>query len=291
MIKRVLVLFIGCLLTTANAKHPNILFAVADDISHASAYGYEFVSTPNFDSIAKEGLLFTRAHTPSSKCAPSRAVLLTGRNPWQLEGAANHKPVWPLKFKSFVEALNDADYFTGFTGKGWNPGVHPKGRNLTGTEYNDLKIAPTSLKVSPYDYAANFKKFMADKPGEQPFFFWCGAKEPHRGYAFKSGVKAGKKLAELDFIPSFWPDSETVRHDILDYAVEVEYFDRHLGEILSHLKELGDGRVEVNWKADNEYNVSNFAPGADDKKLEIPRAFIPGPERARHIYNREFSKC
>lgn len=222
-------------------KRPNILFVCADDMSHASCYGYEFVSTPHFDSLARQGLRFNRMYTPSSKCAPSRAVILTGRNPWQLEGAANHKPVWPGKFKSVVEALTDNGYFTGFTGKGWSPGVHPKGRDLTGIEYNKLRIPEKlTLKVSPYDYAANFKQFMSDRPDGEPFFFWYGAKEPHRGYEFKSGVKAGKRIEDLDFLPTFWGDAESVKHDILDYAVEVEYFDRHLGDILMHLEELGE---------------------------------------------------
>lgn len=68
-----------------------------------------------------------------------------------------------------------------------------------------------------------------------------------------------------------------------EYQELVKWFREKVGNIA-----LGDGRVEVNWKADNEYNISNFAPGADDKKLDIPRSYIPGPERARHIYDREF---
>ena len=225
----------------AGQERPNILFVIADDMSHTSCYGYKFVQTPNFDRLAAEGLRFTHMYTPSSKCAPSRSVILTGRNPWQLEGAANHKPVWPLKFKSFVEALTEAGYFTGFTGKGWNPGVHPPGRHLTGTEYNRIKVKEKRpAKVSDFDYAANFDQFMADRPGDQPFFFWYGAKEPHRGYEFKSGVKAGKRFEDLDFLPSFWPDTDDVKNDILDYALEVEYFDRHLGKILQTLEDAGE---------------------------------------------------
>ena len=86
----------------AQNKQPNILFVVADDMSHTSIYGYDFVNTPNFDSLGEQGLVFNNMYTPSSKCAPSRAVMLTGRNPWQLEEAANHQPIWPVKFKSFV---------------------------------------------------------------------------------------------------------------------------------------------------------------------------------------------
>ncbi|AWG23678.1 heparan N-sulfatase [Flavobacterium faecale] len=225
-------------------KRPNILFAIADDMSHASAYGYKFLKTPNFDKVAKEGLLFNNMFTPSSKCSPSRAVIVTGRNPWQIENAANLTPVWPDKFKSFIEVLGENGYATGFTGKGWGPGVFEKGkvRELTGKEYNKIlnKNVPAA-GINKIDYAENFKVFMANKPKDTPFFFWYGCKEPHRSYEYKSGVnKNGKKLSDVDFLPTFWGDSEVVKNDILDYAVEVEHYDNHLGKILAHLESLGE---------------------------------------------------
>ena len=42
---------------------PNILFAIADDALHMSAYGHTFLNTPNFDRVAKEGVLFANAFT------------------------------------------------------------------------------------------------------------------------------------------------------------------------------------------------------------------------------------
>src|SRR5688500_11985727 len=75
---------------SADAKRPNILFAIADDWgAHAGAYGTTWIKTPAFDRVAREGLLFKNAFTPNAKCAPSRAILLTGRQSWQLEDAGN----------------------------------------------------------------------------------------------------------------------------------------------------------------------------------------------------------
>ena len=239
----ILILFVAQF-TKAQTKRPNIIFAIADDMSHASAYGYKFLKTPHFDKIGKEGLLFNNMFTPSSKCSPSRAVVVTGRNPWQLENAANLTPVWPDKFKSFVEVLGENGYYTGFTGKGWGPGMFEKGkkRELTGKEYNTIKNKNVpAAGINKIDYAENFKVFMDKKPKDSPFFFWYGCKEPHRSYEFKSGVnKNGKKISDLDFLPSFWGDLEDVKHDILDYAVEVEHFDNHLGKILDFLKSKGE---------------------------------------------------
>ena len=57
---------------------------------------------------------------------------------------------------------------------------------------------------------------------------------------FGSGVaKGGKKLADIDRVPGYWPDNEIVRNDLLDYAFEVEHFDRHLGRMLATLEKRG----------------------------------------------------
>ncbi len=79
------------------------------------------------------------------------------------------------------------------------------------------------------------------------------------------------------------PDERCNLADTPEYVELADWFRNKLGNIV-----LGDRRVEVNWKADNEYNISNFAPGSDDKKLDILPELIPGPERARHIFTREF---
>ena len=98
---------------------------MGDDISfpHMGAYGTTWVKTPGFDRVAENGILFNNAYTPNAKSSPSRACFLTGRNSWQLEEAGNHVPFFPPKFKTFMEALEQNGYYTGYTAKGWAPGV------------------------------------------------------------------------------------------------------------------------------------------------------------------------
>src|SRR5690606_19555522 len=162
-------------------KQPNILFCIADDASrqHMSAYSQvNWVSTTNFNRVAQAGILYPDAYTPNAKCAPSRASILTVRNPWQLEEAGNHNPYFPAKFTTIMEALGQHGYHVGYTGKGWAPGVavdkDGEPRMLTGTQYADIKIktsAPTK-GISTLDYAANFAAFLNDKSEGQPFMFW-----------------------------------------------------------------------------------------------------------------------
>jgi N-sulfoglucosamine sulfohydrolase len=226
---------------------PNILIAMGDDISfpHMGAYGCRFVETPGFDRVAREGILFNNVYTPNAKSSPSRACFLTGRNSWQLEEAANHIPYFPTKFTSFMESLNNHEYNVGFTSKGWAPGIAVddtgKPRELTGKAFNAKKTTPPATGISNSDYAANFEDFLDERDIDKPFCFWYGSYEPHRGYEYESGVqKGGKKLADITNVFKFWPDNDTIRNDLLDYAFEIEYFDSHLVRMLDILEKRGE---------------------------------------------------
>lgn len=233
---------------TQKTKKPNILLCVADDATwkHMSAYGNTWASTPAFDQIAKNGLLFKNAYTPNAKCGPSRAILLTGRNSWQLEEAANHLAYFPKKFKSYPEALAEKGYHVGYTGKGWAPGTALKEdgtkRELLVKAYNRIKKEVPTTGINTVDYVENFKKFLSErKNADSPFCFWYGGHEPHRKYEYGTGVSVGKKkLSDIDKVFPYWPDNEVVRNDMLDYAFELEYFDQQLGGMLLALEEIGE---------------------------------------------------
>ncbi|MCP4257513.1 MAG: sulfatase-like hydrolase/transferase, partial [Planctomycetes bacterium] len=68
------------------AKKPNIVFIMADDMGYGDLGCYNKKSkipTPHMDGLAAEGMRFTDAHSPSSRCTASRYGLLTGRYPWR----------------------------------------------------------------------------------------------------------------------------------------------------------------------------------------------------------------
>jgi N-sulfoglucosamine sulfohydrolase len=259
-------------------QRPNILFAIADDASfpHMGAYGCSWVKTPAFDRVASEGILFSNCYTPNAKCAPSRASILTGRNSWQLEEAANHWCYFPNKFKTYAETLAENGWHVGYVAKGWAPGVvgkiDGKKRQLTGKPYNSKKLSPPAQHINSSNYAENFRDFLNDKPNDQPFCFWYGSTEPHRAYEYGAGAtKGGKNISAIDKVPSFWPDNKIIRNDMLDYAFEIEWFDLHLQKMLTQLEERGglDNTIVV-VTADNgmpfprikgqEYEYSNHLP-------------------------------
>jgi arylsulfatase A-like enzyme len=228
----------------AAGKPPNILLAIADDwgFGHAGAYGCKWIHTPAFDRVAKSGVLFRNTFTSNPKCSPCRATMLTGRNTWQLKEAINHYSIFPRDFAVYPDVLEQAGYFSGCTGKGWGPGDYQSTgwpHNPAGREWNAVKNKPPTEGISPIDYAANFAAFLKDKPKEKPFCFWLGGHEPHRPYEDGSGRRAGKRLEDV-VVPPYLPDNKIVRSDLLDYALEVEWFDRHVGLALDHLEKLGE---------------------------------------------------
>jgi N-sulfoglucosamine sulfohydrolase len=228
----------------AQRKPPNILFVIADDWSHghAGAYGCNWIATPNFDRVAREGILFNNAFTSNPKCSPCRATILTGRNSWQLKEAINHYSIFPDEFAVYPDLLEKAGYFVGCTGKGWGPGDYESTgfeHNPAGREFHKYTLAPPTSGISPKDYARNFEYFLEQKPRDKSFCFWLGGHEPHRPYEPGSGLRAGKKPASV-VLPKYYPDNRIIRSDMLDYAVEVEWFDQHLGRAMQKLEQTGE---------------------------------------------------
>lgn len=67
---------------SASRQRPNILFILCDDMGYGdlACYGQQFISTPNIDRMAAEGMRFTQAYAGSPVSAPSRATIMTGQH-------------------------------------------------------------------------------------------------------------------------------------------------------------------------------------------------------------------
>ena len=232
-----LVLTLGVMVWSAQAEEsPNILFIIADDASRhfGQAYDCDWVRTPNIDKLAEEGVVFDNAYVATAKCAPCRASTMTGRFPWQIEAGANHQNVFPDNYPAFGEVLRAKGIQTGSVGKTWGPGT---AHHADGSP-RDFGLTVISTKRVPGDHFGKFLEVRGeDAP---PFFYWHGSSDPHRGYEKDAGINAGKKLSDIDHVPRYWPDSDVVRGDMLDYSMEVERFDSHVGELLADLEDSGE---------------------------------------------------
>lgn len=233
----------------AQGEPPNILFIISDDqgYPHASAYGSTLVNTPTFDRIARAGILFTNAFVSAPQCSPSRASILTGQFIWQNGPAGAHWSTFPARLTTYTDVLKAHGYEIGYTGKGWEPGNWIDGgrkTNPVGIKYIDAKDAAAYNKSRPAsgisrdNYAGSFALFLSKRAKDKPFCFWLGGREPHRPYEEGSGLKSGKKLSDAT-PPPYLPDNEVIKSDMLDYALEVEWFDKQAGKVLRMLEEKG----------------------------------------------------
>ena len=263
---------------------PNILLAISDDQSwaHTSAYGDKAASTPAFDRVAKAGVLFNHAFAGSPGCSPSRAALLTGRHHWMLEHAGTHASSFSKDYAVYPDLLEASGYAVGYTGKGWGPGNFKTGgrdRHPAGPAFQSRKTRPPGKSMSSTDYAANFADFLQQRPKDKPFCFWYGATEPHRGYEKGIGLKSGKKLEDV-VVPPFLPDTPEVRSDLLDYCVEIEWFDAHLGRILDALEKAGEREnTLVIVTADNGMPFPRAKANLYEHGIRVPLA-VAWPKRA-----------
>ena len=116
----VLLIFISaCTSSIKNEQQkPNILFIMSDDHAYQaiSAYGYGLNNTPNIDRIAEEGAIFTRACVTNSICAPSRAVLLTGKHSF-INGKVDNLQSFNWDQDNFPKLMQANGYQTAMIGK------------------------------------------------------------------------------------------------------------------------------------------------------------------------------
>ncbi len=172
---------------------PNILFIFADDHAYQalSAYGSGLNQTPNLDRIAAQGLRFDRALVTNSICAPSRAVVLTGKYS-HLNGVLDNELAFDGSQQTFPKLLQGAGYETAAFGK-WHLKSEPTGFDRwevlpgQGNYYNpDLRTPGGTIRRHGYvtdvvtDLAIDWMQ--QERNTERPFFMWLGHKAPHRNW-------------------------------------------------------------------------------------------------------------
>ena len=240
-------------------SRPNILVIIADDWAypHAGVYGDRVVKTPNFDRVAREGVLFRNAFVAAPSCTPSRASLLTGRAVHQLAEGGNLWSFLPSRFEVYPDRLESAGYVVGHTRKGWGPGNFQAGgrtRNPAGPQFT------------------SFDEFYRQAPRDKPFCFWFGSNDPHRPYEKGTGAQSGMKLEDV-VVPAFLPDTPEIRSDLLDYYYEVERVDREAGAIITTLERAGQlDNTLIIWTGDNGLPFPRAKANLYDGGTHVPLA-------------------
>jgi len=242
------------------APRPNILFFLADNWSwpHAGVLGDSLARTPVFDRLAREGVLFRHAFCPVPSCSPTRSCILTGRAAHQLAGAASLWSAFPRTLQVFTEALRQAGYEVGYSGKGWSPGrflEYGWTGNPVGREFRD------------------FSEFLAQRDPARPFFFWSGNVDTalHRWRYEPEGWTGLDPQAVK--VPPELPDDPVVRTTMLAYYGGVGRLDADAGRCVAALesRKLLDETLVV-FTSDNGWQMPRGLANCYDSGTRVPLA-------------------
>ena len=173
-------------------ERPNIVVILADDLGYGDVQPLNpdsKIETPNFNQLAKAGMTFTDAHSPSAVCTPTRYGLMCGRYCWRTRLkrgvlAGYSKPLIEAERQTIATVLKASGYKTGCVGK-WHLGLGWQWKDNAPKDINNMGIAggkpmlvdyekplthgpntlgfdfsyiiPASLDMSPYVYIRNHK--------------------------------------------------------------------------------------------------------------------------------------
>ena len=222
---------------------PNIVFILADDlgINDLGCYGRREHHTPHLDALAAEGTRFTSAYCAQPICSPSRAAIMTGKNPARLHlttflpgrpDCPSQKllhPVirqqLPLEEMTLPKYLKPAGYISACIGK-WHlggKGFGPAEQGFDVVHAGRPNTVPSETEggKGEYDLTTHAMKFIEENR-DRPFFLYLAHNSPHIPYAAKAPLVARNSKA---FEPV--------------YAAVIETLDDTVGLLLAKLDALG----------------------------------------------------
>ena len=256
-------LFIACQSDKTFNSKPNIIFILMDDLgwNNVGFMGSTYYETPNIDSLAKKGMIFTNAYANGPNCAPSRACILTGQYSPRHgiytvssseRGKSELRKIIPIANKTILdtnavtiaELLKPAGYVCASIGK-WHMGDDPDYGPLA--QGFDINIAGSHVGSPPNGYFAPYKlpyierapkdEYLTDRltkeaiqfietNKDKPFFLYLSH------YAVHTPLQAPEELVEKY---KKKPDPSGKINPI--HAAMLESVDTGIGSIISKLKE------------------------------------------------------
>jgi arylsulfatase A-like enzyme len=196
---------------------PNIVFIMSDDHAYQaiSAYGHGLNETPNIDRIAREGAIFNKGFVTNSICAPSRAVMLTGKFS-HLNGKVDNRLPFNWDQQNFAKILQKNGYQTAMIGKIHLDGA-PQGFDYwnvlpgQGQYYNPdfiengvKKRFPGYVTTLTTEFALNWLDKGRDK--SKPFCLLYHQKAPHRNWLPEEKYLNLYEDREFSFPENFFDD-------------------------------------------------------------------------------------
>lgn len=255
-----ILLLIGCLspsrVPAEAAQQPNIIFIMVDALrhDHLSVYGYERPTTPNLDLyVARQGLRFDDATSPSSWTYPANAAIMTGRAASRIGLEWNNDNTHiPAEQNMLAEYLKTAGYTTaGFTNAyytwprfGFDQGYDTYEAVLTGPNGDAAKVNERAEQWLDTVWAPSLK--------DKPLYLYLYYYDPHTIYdppppyhvmydSTYTGTLTGEVYQNGEIVVSgaYTPTERDVQHLKALYDGEITYWDAQFKQMMDYLGEQG----------------------------------------------------
>ena len=269
------------------SKQPNILFIFTDDhaLNAISAYGgplAKIAPTPHLDRIAKEGMMFNHCLVTNSICAPSRAVVLTGKYS-HLNGQLTNKDVFDGSQQTVPKLLKKEGYQTAIVGK-WHLKSTPTGFDhfevLKGQgQYYNPMLFTNGKNTNHVGYTTDVitdqaLTWLENRDPDKPFFLMCQHKAPHGKWE-----PALRHLHEFDDMEI--PEPPTLFDD---YSGRSPASAQHKMGIADH---IGEKRLMLSYASKfTPEQFKQFDNAFRPKNEAFIKAKLSGKERTRWHYQR-----
>ena len=243
LISRLLPILIAALVFSCNEKEqkietdtqPNILWIYLEDTAPLlGSYGTTLISTPNIDSLAKQGVLYKNAFMPAPVCSASRSSIITGVMSTTF-GAHNHHSSrtkqsaikLPDNLKTIPELFKKAGYFT-----------FNNGKDDYNFIYNRRELYTQDYKIHPLYGKSSVRLDLETLKDKQPFFGQIqlyGGKEIFSS-SFKDNVKTPVDRSKIK-LPPYLPDHPTIIEEYANHLDAIQITDEKVGDIIKKLRE------------------------------------------------------
>lgn len=218
------------------AAQPNILWITCEDMSyHLRSFGDEQVKTPNLDQLAAEGVRYSHVYSTAGVCAPSRSSIITGMYqnsigtmhmrtlqgdpfPHRSSPIKSYSAVLPEPVRCFPEFLRKAGYYT------------------TNNSKEDYQFVPP---VTVWDESSPKAHWRKRPRADSPFFSIFNLMITHESQIWSREKEPLLVKPEEVTVPAYYPDTQTVRHDIARNLSNAMRMDSIVGTIIKQLKDDG----------------------------------------------------
>lgn len=267
-------------------RRPNVIVVLADDQGWGdlSLHGNPNLSTPNIDSLARDGATIKNFYV-CAVCSPTRAEFLTGRyhNRMGVYSTSAGGERFDASERTIADVFRDAGYATAAYGK-WHSGMqypyHPNARGFDDfygfcsghwgnyfdpmLEHNGQIVKGKGFIV---DDLTNHAMEFATKHQDEPFFVYLALNTPHS--PMQVPQKYWDRFKDKKIEPD--PNPQNAKKQKLDHTraalAMCENIDDNIGRLLEHLKSTGlDQDTIVIYFSDNGPNGSRFNGGLKGRK-------------------------